>query len=131
MKIVLSLAVLTALVGLEQATTCRAAGEEGVAVAIIYDTSGSMHDAVRDSSGHSSPKYIIANRALEAVARQIQAFASSTSGSTPGRSRPACSCSTGIVRERPSSSGHLMPLRWSSLPGTSQPRAATRRWATP
>jgi uncharacterized protein YegL len=83
MKIILSLAVLTALIGLEQGTTCHAAGEEGVALAIIYDTSGSMHDAVRDSSGHSSPKYIIANRALEAVAKQIQAFASSTVGPAP------------------------------------------------
>jgi uncharacterized protein YegL len=83
MKIILSLAVLTALIGLEQSTTCRAAGEEGVALAIIYDTSGSMHDAVRDGSGHSSPKYIIANRALEAVAKQIQAFASSTAGPAP------------------------------------------------
>ena len=83
MKIILSLAVLTALVALEQVTTCRAAGEEGVALAIIYDTSGSMHDAVRDSSGHSSPKYIIANRALTAVAKQIQAFASSPAGPAP------------------------------------------------
>jgi len=83
MKIILSLAVLTALVALEQVTTCRAAGEEGVALAIIYDTSGSMHDAVRDSSGHSSPKYIIANRALTAVAKQMQAFASSPAGPAP------------------------------------------------
>ena len=83
MKIILSLAVLTALVALEQVTTWRAAGEEGVALAIIYDTSGSMHDAVRDSSGHSSPKYIIANRALTAVAKQMQAFASSPAGPAP------------------------------------------------
>jgi von Willebrand factor type A domain len=83
MKIILSLAVLTALVTLEQGMTCRAAGEEGVALAIIYDTSGSMHDPVRDNSGRSSPKYIIANRALMAVARQIQAFASSPAGPAP------------------------------------------------
>src|SRR5664279_6142522 len=83
MKIILSLAVLTALVALEQGTTCRAADEDGVALAIIYDTSGSMHDAVRDSSGRSSPKYIIANRALSAVAKQIQAFATSTAGPAP------------------------------------------------
>jgi uncharacterized protein YegL len=83
MKIILSLAVLTDLVTLEQSTTWRAAGEEGVALAIIYDTSGSMHDSVGDGSGHSSPKYIIANRALEAVAKQIQAFASSTAGPAP------------------------------------------------
>ena len=83
MKIILSLAVLTALVGLEQSATCRAATEEGVALAIIYDTSGSMHDPVRDSNGRLSPKYIIANRALVAVAKQIQAYAGSTTGPAP------------------------------------------------
>jgi hypothetical protein len=80
MKIILSLAVLTALALLEQGTTCRAAEADGVALAIIYDTSGSMHDAVRDSTGRSSPKYIIANRALVAVAKQIQAFAAGNAG---------------------------------------------------
>src|ERR1017187_3314446 len=83
MKIILSLAVLTALVGLEEGTTCRGAEEDGVALAIIYDTSGSMHDAVRDSNGKSAPKYVIANRALVAVAKQIQAFASSSAGPAP------------------------------------------------
>jgi hypothetical protein len=83
MKIILSLAVMAALVALEQGTTCRAADEDGVALAIIYDTSGSMHDAVRDSTGKPSPKYIIANRALVAVAKQIQAFAAGTAGGTP------------------------------------------------
>ena len=84
MKIILSLAVMTALVALEQGATCRAAEEDGVALAIIYDTSGSMHDSVRDSTGKSRPKYLIANRALKAVAQQIQAFAAGTGG-TPRR----------------------------------------------
>ena len=83
MKIILSLAVMTALVGLEQSTTCRAAEEDGVALAIIYDTSGSMHDSVRDSTGRMSPKYLIANRALKAVAKQIDAFASRPSSGGP------------------------------------------------
>ena len=83
MKIILSLAVMTALVVLEQGTTCRAAEEDGVALAIIYDTSGSMHDSVRDSTGRLSPKYIIANRALTAVAKQIQAFATSPAAGAP------------------------------------------------
>jgi hypothetical protein len=78
MKIILSLAVMTALAALEQATTCRAAEEDGVALAIIYDTSGSMHDPVRDSTGRMSPKYVIANRALTAVAKHIQAYAGGT-----------------------------------------------------
>jgi hypothetical protein len=83
MKIILSLAVMTALAALEQGTTCRAAEEDGVALAIIYDTSGSMKDPVRDSTGRSSPKYVVANRALEAVARQIQAFAAGTTAGAP------------------------------------------------
>jgi hypothetical protein len=85
MKIILSLAVLTALVALEQGTTCRAAEEDGVALAIIYDTSGSMHDSVRDTTGRMSPKYVIANRALTAVAKQIQAYATNSTGGAPRR----------------------------------------------
>src|SRR2546423_239055 len=47
MKIVSSLAVLTALVGLEQLSpSVRGAEEDGVAVAILYDTSGSMKQSV-------------------------------------------------------------------------------------
>jgi VWA domain-containing protein len=57
-----------------------AADQEGVALAIIYDTSGSMRDAVPGTSGRATPKYIIANRALIAVARQLQAFTTNTSG---------------------------------------------------
>jgi uncharacterized protein YegL len=83
MKIILSLAVLIALAFLGQGMTCNAAEEDGVALAIIYDTSGSMHDSVRDSTGKLSPKYVIANRALSAVARQIQTFAGSKNGGAP------------------------------------------------
>lgn len=51
-----------------------AADDDGVALGILYDTSGSMNEAVRDSHGSSSPKYVIANRALLAVVKQIQTF---------------------------------------------------------
>jgi hypothetical protein len=85
MKIILSLAVMITLVALEQGTTCHAAEEDGVALAIIYDTSGSMRESVRDSTGRMSPKYVIANRALTAVAKQIQAYATSSTGGTPRR----------------------------------------------
>jgi hypothetical protein len=84
MKIIPSLAVLAALVVLEQGTSrVIAAEEEGVALAIIYDTSGSMKDPVRDANGRSSPKYVIANRALKAVAKQIQTFATNSASGTP------------------------------------------------
>jgi len=83
MKIILSLAVLTALAALEQGTTCCAAEEDGVALAIIYDTSGSMNEPVRDRTGKPAPKYVIANRALAAVAKQIQTFASGGAAGAP------------------------------------------------
>jgi hypothetical protein len=51
-----------------------AANEEGIALAIVYDTSGSMRDAVKATNGQPSAKYVIANRALVAVAKQIQSF---------------------------------------------------------
>jgi len=52
---------------------------EGVAVAIVYDTSGSMREVVPDQAGKSSPKYVIANRALITVANQLEAFATNPS----------------------------------------------------
>jgi len=57
----------------------RAAAEEGVALAIVYDTSGSMREMVKDAAGKPTAKYIIANRALTSIARQIQAFSSNSS----------------------------------------------------
>jgi len=84
MKMIPSLAVLFALVVLEpRSSPLRAAQEDGVALAIIFDTSGSMKDPVADKSGHSSPKYLIANRALEEMANRIQRFATNSAGGTP------------------------------------------------
>jgi len=60
-----------------------AAGEDGVALAIIYDTSGSMKETVMDSDGKPSPKYVIANRALMAIAERVHAFATNRSSETP------------------------------------------------
>jgi hypothetical protein len=60
-----------------------AAAEEGIAVAIVYDTSGSMSDAVRDSGGRMSPKYLIASRALTAIVDRLQAVATNAAAGTP------------------------------------------------
>ena len=57
--------------------------EDGVALAIIYDTSGSMKQPVRDGSGGKSPKYVIARRALEDVIKRLQTFATNTAASAP------------------------------------------------
>jgi len=52
-----------------------AADDDGVALGILYDTSGSMNEPVPNSHGSTSPKYIIANRAVLAIVKQIQTFA--------------------------------------------------------
>src|SRR5215468_11136029 len=82
MKNVPLVAVLLALT-LAALTTPRAIAEEGVAVAIIYDTSGSMKDPVRDQSGRPTSKYVIANRAMVSIAKQIQTFATNSTGGGP------------------------------------------------
>jgi len=55
-----------------------AADSEGVALAIIYDNSGSMKQSVRDGKGKMSPKYVIASRALAAIVQQLQTFATNS-----------------------------------------------------
>lgn len=67
------------------AAGARAQEQEGVALAIVYDTSGSMAERVPDTGGQLAPKYQIADRALIAVARHLQTFATNN---TTGTSRP-------------------------------------------
>ena len=64
-------------------TPAAAAIEEGVALAILYDTSGSMSGPVKDDTGKMAPKYLIANRALIAIANRIQAFATNNASGGP------------------------------------------------
>jgi von Willebrand factor type A domain len=42
-----------------------------------------MKDPVRDQTGKPAPKYVIANRALIAIAKQIQTFATNSTGGGP------------------------------------------------
>ena len=83
MRTISPLAVLGVLLlaGFQPATLRGA--EEGVAVAIIYDTSGSMKEPVPDTSGGAAPKYVIANRALLAVTEQLRAFTTNGPTGTP------------------------------------------------
>jgi hypothetical protein len=84
MNIISSLAIVAALGLLAQSPPYAIAAEsEGVAVAIVYDTSGSMKEPVRDANGRQAPKYLIANRALKAVTKQIQAFATNNAAGSP------------------------------------------------
>ena len=55
----------------------HAAGQgEGAAVAIVYDTSGSMLQKVRDANGQMTAKNVIAHRAVKAVLNRLEAAAS-------------------------------------------------------
>jgi len=78
MKTISPLAVLAVLFFAALVPATLQAAEEGVALAVIYDTSGSMKEPVPDASGGTAPKYIIANRALLAVTKQLQAFATNS-----------------------------------------------------
>lgn len=83
-KFIFLLTVVAALSFLGHATPGLAAtSEDGVALAIIYDTSGSMKETVPDQSGKSAPKYVIANRALGAIAKQIATFATNNPAGAP------------------------------------------------
>jgi von Willebrand factor type A domain-containing protein len=61
------------------------ADQEGIAVAIVYDTSGSMKELVKDAKGMYQPKYRIANRALDSIVQRIQTFASTPASSGGAR----------------------------------------------
>ena len=61
----------------------HAADADGVALAIVYDTSGSMKEPVRDKSGKHSPKYVIANRALLSIVHQVEAYATNGTPEAP------------------------------------------------
>jgi hypothetical protein len=75
MRIIPSIAVVAVslLLGLESLPVL-AADDDGVALGILYDTSGSMNERVPNSHGSPSPKYVIANRAVLAVVKQIQTY---------------------------------------------------------
>lgn len=50
------------------------AGDEDVAIAIVYDTSGSMAEPVKGRGASKEPKFRIGNRALEAIVARLEEF---------------------------------------------------------
>lgn len=48
--------------------------QEGVALVIVCDTSGSMRENVRDRDGREAPKYVIANRALAKILDRLETY---------------------------------------------------------
>lgn len=55
-----------------------AADEDGVALAIVYDTSGSMKEPVRTADGKQAAKWIIGNRSLEQIIQRVERFATNS-----------------------------------------------------
>jgi hypothetical protein len=60
-----------------------AGSEEGIALAIVYDTSGSMKEKVPAGPGKTAPKYVIANQALNAIVDRISQYATNAHFGTP------------------------------------------------
>jgi hypothetical protein len=56
---------------------------EGVALVVLYDTSGSMRETVRDRNGQESPKYVIANRALEKILDRLETYSKAAPEGAP------------------------------------------------
>jgi hypothetical protein len=75
------------------ATACRAeppstpqpAGtpQPGVAVGIVFDTSGSMAQSVANAQGKQTPKYVIASDSLQAIINKLDRFQRSGSDAAP------------------------------------------------
>ena len=78
------------LLGLVQGTlSCRertpppAPPREGLALAIVYDTSGSMADSVYNAQGRSEAKYLVARRAMGDILDQLAEYALATNAGMP------------------------------------------------
>ena len=66
--------ILLVLLFLGISTIAQAQVSNTVAVTLVYDGSGSMADPVTDSHNGQTSKYIIANRAVNSIVRQLNAF---------------------------------------------------------
>ena len=55
-------------------TSLAKTNDSGIAVSIVYDGSGSMADSVPGENNQQTPKYIIANKAILSIIRQLVAF---------------------------------------------------------
>src|SRR5689334_21446560 len=58
--------------------TIAGADADGVALAIVYDTSGGMKEPARTADGKQAAKWIIGNRALEQIVHRIQKYVTSS-----------------------------------------------------
>ena len=86
-------------------TPAAPAAEDGVALAIVYDTSGSMGDSVRNASGQNEAKHRIAARALGAVVTRLEQFAA------PATNRPRPRLSVAVYSFRKGSPAVAVPMQ--------------------
>lgn len=62
------------LEGQTNANATSSSPAKSIAVTIVYDGSGSMRETVRGSDGQQTPKFVIANRAVNSIIHQLLAF---------------------------------------------------------
>ena len=56
---------------------------DGLALAIVYDTSGSMLDPVPNASGDKEPKFLIARRAVKSILDQLTVYINDAAPNAP------------------------------------------------
>ena len=82
-----TVAVSVALAIFAMGSPCRlqaaAASEDGVALEVVYDTSGSMSETAPDGAGGRKPKYVMAIRALGAIVDRLQAYVTNAPANAP------------------------------------------------
>jgi len=87
--------------------------EPGIALAFVYDTSGSMSEGVADGKGGQSPKFQVANRAFLAIVEKLRAFVAAppegaSGGAGAGAAPPRLD--TMLVRFEGAGGGVALPL---------------------
>ncbi len=92
-----------------------AATEEGIALAIVYDTSGSMRETVASGPGKTAAKYIVANKALSTIADRLDRFSTNSPSGSPRK------VEVGLYIFRGSSAAPVVPF------GPRQP-GAIQKW---
>ncbi|MBN1424785.1 VWA domain-containing protein [Candidatus Fermentibacteria bacterium] len=77
--------------------------DEGLDLVVVFDTSGSMDDAVLDAAGGRSPKHVIGARALASVVARVEEYA------RPGSSHPR-QVRSGLVVFRSGGAAEAVPF---------------------
>ena len=96
--------------------------EDGVALEVVYDTSGSMRETVPDGAGGRKPKYQMAIRALDAIVDRLQFYVTNAPATAPRKLQ------FGLVTFGESSSKQAIPFGDFKVEGV---RARMKTLASP